>query len=111
MHKKIAFYAVQGTCSGALAGNFCDARGLNHSTRFGSKGIDFAAAAVLARGWPHRMQYIMNEWLSAPPAKDAAFAQDVVGSYVEPSEFVHLAALAHIAAARAAIAEVRNFVG
>ena len=110
IHKKVSFDAVQGICSGSLAIRFCDHRGLNHSKRFGKKGIDFATAAVLSRAWCHRMQFFMNEWFVKPPPKGEAFPKHVQDAYAEPTEFIRLASVPRNATVTAAIAEVRNFV-
>ena len=109
-NRHMAFDAVQGKASGQLAHDFCTARGMNHSKRFGSTKIAFAAAGVLSRGWCHRLQYFMIAWLTAAPPGGEPFPAEVHASYAEPSEFVLLANAPGNKDVKAAIAEVREFV-
>jgi hypothetical protein len=105
----VACDAFQAYARGALATAFCAGRGLAKTARFEIALYGEANAAVLARGWAHKMQWHYTRYV-ASGGEHYVFPAAELAMYREPTEFVRVATALHdTAQARRRVAAIRAF--
>ena len=101
-----ASYAVQGTEAVEFVATY---RTLRNSASFSILAYGDEAALTMARGWIHRMYFLLTLWLVSGCDVAMMFTDDVVAGYEEPVDLSELAERAD-RACLARIAQIRGIM-
>ena len=88
--KGIIADAFRASVRGEESTAWCRARGLNASARYEISFYGDTSAAVLARTWAAKMQYMLNVCLARGDS-NLVFSAEILSAWPEPSEFTQLA--------------------